>query len=136
MTTDEKPLSPKPPSPKPLSPAEKRWRAVEAERKERERRHETFGRVCARMLEGKPLHEIAGTDGLPKLETLLDWIENDGELQRRYERARRHQFEIAADELVKTVDRHAGKGAAALKARIAARKWRDKALLLRHRSSI
>jgi hypothetical protein len=126
MTIDEKTLS----------PAAKRWRAVEALRKERERRHEAFGRVCARMLEGKPLHEVAGTDGLPKLETLLDWIEDDKDLQRRYERARRYQFAIAADELVRTVDRHAGKGAAAFKARIAARKWRDKALALRHRSSI
>jgi hypothetical protein len=126
MTFDDKPLSEKP-----LSPAAKRWRAVEAERRENERRQEAFGRVCARMLEGKPLHEIAGTDGLPKLETLLDWIEDDDDFRHRYKRARRYQFEIAADELVKTVDRHAGKGAAALKARIAARRWRDKALALR-----
>ncbi|HTI86323.1 MAG TPA: hypothetical protein VL966_06945 [Alphaproteobacteria bacterium] len=80
-------------------------------------------RVCALVRQGLGLREIAERPGMPTLDTLMRWIDEEELFRGPYERARQTQSEIFADDVVTLADALAAGDFDGLKLRIDARKW-------------
>lgn len=81
--------------------------------------------ICERLADGESLRNICRSDGMPKMTTVLEWVDNDRESFRgRYARARDAQAETALAEIQEIEENATPETANLAKVQIAAKQWR------------
>lgn len=86
--------------------------------------------ICARIASGESLRQICDPetrdDFMPGRQTVLDWLDDDGNLafRAKYARAREAQGDMMDDKILSTADECTSENAAAARVKIDAYKWR------------
>jgi hypothetical protein len=52
------------------------------------RTHENAQKICELIIEGRSLRQISAIEGMPKMQTILDWLKADPEFLGQYAHAR------------------------------------------------
>lgn len=60
--------------------------------------------ICGRIAEGLSIREISALDGMPSERAIWAWVGNNPDFQPRYARAKEHQMERFAEEIVRISD--------------------------------
>jgi hypothetical protein len=93
-------------------------------RRPRQYRSTVAERVCALVCRGVGLRDIAARAGMPTLETLHRWLDEDAAFRRSYASACKLQRTVLSDDVVTLTDAIASPDNAGLKLRTDARRWR------------
>ena len=62
-----------------------------------EQKKEMFNKIIESICNGVPVRQILKNDGMPSFYALLDWMEKDEELAKRYARAKQESADFDAD---------------------------------------
>lgn len=72
---------------------------------------EAFGRICELLAQGESLRAICARDGMPRRETVLEWVHDEDRfpgMSIQYARAREFQADYWADEIIEIADDSTG----------------------------
>lgn len=64
--------------------------------------------ICALLMEGESLRSICTRPGMPKIRTVMYWLQRHEEFMQQYARAREVQAEILAEEIIEIADDSSG----------------------------
>ena len=85
-------------------------------------------RVLSLVRRGNALDVIAAQEGMPTLDTLQRWLDENTAFRAQYDRARQLQGEVLADQVITVIDLTTSADNAGGKLRAEARKWRYDAI--------
>ena len=86
---------------------------------------EVAEQICDRLAEGESLRNICRTEGMPKMTTVLEWVDEDRESFRgRYARAREAKAETVDAKIQEIADNATPETANLAKVQITAHQWR------------
>lgn len=77
--------------------------------------------ICSRIAGGESLRSICKAEGMPHIQTVYKWLENNDCLATKYAHARANQADFYADDIVEIADTESDPNKA--KVMIEARKW-------------
>ena len=63
----------------------------------KKKKKEMFNKIIESICNGVPVRQILKNDGMPSFYALLDWMEKDEELAKRYARAKQESADFDAD---------------------------------------
>jgi len=87
-----------------------------------EERKRIQGEICSRLTRGESLTSICESDGIPHLQTVYDWIDEDNDFGRDYDLARIRSADTFIDKILDLPKKHNG-NAGMLRAELESLKW-------------